>query len=340
MKDYYQILGVARDADEAEIKKAYRRLARQYHPDMNKGDKKAEERFKEISEAYSILSDSEKRKQYNMFGNAPFGGGGAGEGGFGGVKWEQAPGGGYRFYTSANGEEGGEGFSGGMGDLGDIFSELFNMGGVKRPRPNWADYAEQPGRGHGAGEEGRRTSEEPKRGGDTYTPLDIDFMEAIHGTETRLHIKRGDKTEKITVKIPAGVDNGSKVRIAGKGHPGVSGGEPGDLFINIRVNPHPMFWREDADIYTEVPISIYEAVLGSTIEVPTLEGHANMKVPETTESGQKFRLKGKGAPILGKKGTGDLYVVVKIVPPKKMDPKTRQSLEELSKSEPYNPRAA
>lgn len=324
-------MGVARGANEAEIKKAYRRLARQYHPDMNKGDKRAEERFKEISEAYSILSDPEKRKQYNMFGGAPFGGRTSGEGGFGGVKWEQTKDGGFKFYTNAGGEEEPEESQGGMGDLGDIFAELFNMGGIKRPRHTWADYAEQPGRG-------RR--QEAKKGGDTYTTLEIDFMEAIHGTEARLQIKRDDKTEKITVKIPAGVDNGSKVRIAGKGQHGIGGGEDGDLYINVRVRPHPMFWREDADIYTEVPISIYEATLGSTIEVPTLEGHADMKVPERTESGQKFRLKGKGAPILGKKGLGDLYVVVKIIPPKKLDIKTRQLLEELARDNPYNPREA
>lgn len=329
MKDYYQTLGVARGASDAEIKKAYRRLARQYHPDMNKGEKKSEDRFKEISEAYSILSDPEKKKQYDMFGNAPFGGQGGGEGGFGGVRWEQSPGGGFKFYSNADGGPGPEGFPGGMGDMGDIFSELFNMGGVKRQKARWSDYAEQPGRGR---------KYEAKKGGDTFTNLEIDFMEAIQGTEARLQIKHGDGTENLTVKIPAGVDNGSKVRVAGKGQHGFAGGESGDLFINIKVRPHPLFWREDADIYTEVPISIYEATLGSSIDVPTLDGHAHMKVPELTEGGQKFRLKGKGAPILGKKGTGDQYVVVKIVPPKKLDVKTRQTLEELARERAYNPR--
>ncbi len=295
MKDYYQILGVPRGAGETEIKKAYRRLARQYHPDMNKGEKKSEEKFKEISEAYSILSDAEKRKQYDMFGGAPFGGSPGPEGGFGGFRWEQAKDGGFKFYK----EEGD--FPSGFGNLGDIFSELFNMGGIKRGRA-------------------RQAREEPRRGTDTYSSLEIDFLEAIHGTEVRFEIKRGDgKTERITVRIPAGVDNGSKVRIAGKGGSGVGGGGPGDLYVSIKVRPHPMFWREDADIYTEGPITIYEAVLGGSIDVPTLEGHAKMNVPAGTESGQKFRLKGKGAPITGKRGTGDQYVVVKIVPPKKLD---------------------
>jgi DnaJ-class molecular chaperone len=332
MKDYYQTLGISRSASEDEIKKAYRRLARQHHPDMNKGDKKAEERFKDISEAYSVLSDAEKKKQYDMFGSAPFGGGGAGEGGFGGYKWEQAPGGGFRFYRSADPNEfegsfgGGE--RGGFGDLGDIFSELFNMGGVKRGRQRW-DTGQEQGRGQ------RRA--EAHKGNDTYTNLDIDFMDAAFGTEARLSIRRGDRTEKITVKIPAGVDNGSKVRIAGKGEPGVAGGPDGDLFINVRVRPHPNFWREDADVYTEIPITIYDAVLGASIDVPTLEGHASMKIPSGTASGQKFRLKGKGVPIVGKKGTGDQYVIVQIIPPRRLDDKARRMFADLARDNPYRP---
>jgi len=332
MKDYYQTLGVSRGASQDEIKKAYRRLARQYHPDMNKGDKKSEERFKEISEAYSVLSDQEKKKQYDMFGGAPFGaGGGAGtEGGFGGFRWEQAPGGGFKFYRNASPEDMNEanfGEGADFGNLGDIFTELFNMGGVKRGRQRW-----------GGEEESRGAKRETRRGGDTYTNLEIDFLSAIRGTEARLAIKRGDKTEKITVKIPAGVDNGSKVRVSGKGQPGVNGGSAGDLFINVRVQPHNLFWREDADLYTEIPISVYEAVLGSQVRVPTIDGHAEMKIPAGTESGQKFRLKGKGSPMLGKKGVGDQYVLVKIVPPKNIDAKTRQTFETLAADNNYNPR--
>lgn len=335
MKDYYQTLGVSRQATPEEIKKAYRRLARQYHPDMNKGDKKAEERFKDISEAYSVLSEADKRKQYDMFGGTPFGGGGAGggagQGGFKGYRWEQAPKGGFKFYRDAEGEEEGESFDFGgadLGNLGDVFADLFNMGGLKKGKQKWSYGGAQPG----------ENRYEAKTGIDTYTTLEIDFMEAVYGTEARLQIKRSDKTEKITVKIPAGVDNGSKVRIAGKGEAGRFGGKDGDLYINIKVKPHPMFWREGADIYTEVPISVYESILGATIEVPTLDGHANMKVPSSTESGQKFRLKGKGAPIVGKRGTGDQYVMVKIVPPKKLDEKTRQVYEQLSRDSNYNPR--
>ena len=327
MKDYYQILGVSRGVSPEDLKKAYRRLARQYHPDMNKGEKKAEERFKEISEAYSVLSEPEKRKQYDMFGGAPFGTGAGGEGGFGGVRWEQSPGGGFKFYRSAGGGSEGGGFEAPFGDLGGIFSELFDMGGVKRGRQRW-----------GAEEEARGKRQEARKGTDTYTNLEIDFLEAVYGAEARLEIRRGNRTEKITVKIPPGVDNGSKVRIAGKGNPGERGSDAGDLYINIRVRLHPLFWREEADIYTEVPISIYEAVLGATVSVPTLDGHAKMRIPEGTESGQKFRLKGKGAQILGKKGTGDQYVVVKIVPPKRVDERTRQLFEDAARTNSYNAR--
>jgi len=166
----------------------------------------------------------------------------------------------------------------------------------------------------------------------------VGFEEAITGTERKISIRRGDKVEKITIKVPAGVDNGSKVRIAGKGQPGFGGGRSGDLFLRIHVNPHPDFWREDADIYTEVPITIYDAVLGSTVEVPTLDGHASMKVPSGTEGGQKFRLKGKGAPKLGEKGKGDQYVIVKIVPPKGMGSEERKIFEELAEKYPYDPK--
>lgn len=291
MKDYYQILGISRDATPDEIKKAYRRLAKQYHPDMNKGDKKAEERFKEISEAYGVLSNSEKKKQYDMFGA------GAEPGFKGWEKWE------------------GHGFEG-VGDIGDIFSELFNLGGVRRrARPTWTWGAE----------------EAPRKGRDAYLNVEIDFTDAIRGTVVKIKVGGGT----LSVKIPPGVDNGSRVRVAGKGEEGEGGGEQGDLYLNIRVRPHELFWREGSDTYVEVPISIYEAVLGAGIDVPTLEGHASMKVPAGTESGQKFRLKGKGAPILGKKGVGDQYVVIRIVPPKKLDDLSRKMIEELALHNQY-----
>lgn len=316
MKDYYQILGVPRGASEAEIKKAYRRLAKQHHPDVNKGDAAAEERFKGISEAYNVLSDPKQRKQYDMFGEAGFGGGGPGAGpGFGGFQWQQAgrPGGGQFEY-------------GDFGDLGDLFNDLFNMGGVKR-----RTYTQGTGRG---------ASRQPAvNGRDTFADIDIGFEEAISGTERKISVKRGDKVEKLTVKIPAGVDNGSRVRISGKGQPGFGGGKDGDLYLRTHVTPHPEFWREGADIYTEIPITIYDAVLGATIDVPTLTGNAHMKVPTGTAGGQKFRIGGKGAPILGKKGKyGDQYVIVKVVPPKKLNSEAKKEFEKLAAEFPYNPK--
>lgn len=305
MKDYYQILGVPRGASDAEIRKAYRRLAKMYHPDVNK-DKTAEEKFKEISEAYNVLSDTKKRKEYDMFGaggpftGGPFGGGRAGPGGF---QWE---------FRSGPGGGRAEGFDfEGMGGLGNLFEELFQMGGM-RPRGS--------GRGRGASQ--ARPEPKPR---DIEIETEIDFLEAIHGTSRRL--------QSATVKIPAGVDNGSRVRVAGKGESG------GDLYLNIRVNPHPIFWREGADIFCEVPITVYEAILGAAIPVPTLDGTAKMKIPKGTASGQKFRLKGKGAPSLEHKGTkGDQYVIVQIVPPEESDPELEKLAQEWAAKHPYNPR--
>jgi DnaJ-class molecular chaperone len=314
MKDYYQVLGVARNASEAEIKKAYRRLARQYHPDVNKGDKKAEERFKEISEAYNVLSDPKQRQQYDMFAGGF--GGGARPGGF---RWEAGPG--------AEGFDAEEFFKGkkvDFGDLGDLFSELFSMGGVRR-----GPYQQAWGAGQ---------AEETVNGQDTYAEIDIDFEEAIDGTQRKISIKRGDKVERITVKIPAGVDNGSKVRVAGKGQPGFGGGKSGDLYLHVRVSPHQQFWREDADLYIEVPITVYEAILGGKIDVPTLKGTKHLKLPTGTEGGKKFRIAGQGAPMLGKRGKrGDLYVVIKVVPPKKVPSALKKAIESLAEEYPYSP---
>ncbi len=322
MKDYYQILGVPRNASQDDIKKAYRRLAKKYHPDLTKGDKSTEDKFKEISEAYNVLSDAEQRKKYDMFGA---GGPGSGSG-FGGFDWGQAgggaPGGGayYKSRQNINPEN--------FGDLGDLFSELFNMGGIRQGPKNGRKQAYH-----------QAYQEQAVSGQDTFTNIEISFDEAINGSKRVISIKRGDKVERITVKIPAGVDNGSKVRVSGKGQPGFGGGKPGDLYLHIQVSPHPDFWREDADIYTEVPITIYDAVLGASVEVPTIEGHSKMKIPAGTAGGQKFRIKNKGAPILGKKSKrGDQYVIVKIVPPKDVSGEMKKTLSQLAEKFPYDPR--
>ena len=324
MKDFYQVLGVARSASAEEIKKAYRRLAKQYHPDVNKGDRQTEERFKEISEAYNVLSDPDQRKKYDMFSQGgPFGGGYGGEGAPGGFRWEYTGGGPGRGRGAENID---------MGDLGDLFGELFNMGGVRRG-PASQHWGRAGRGGAGAG------SEAPVAGRDSFADVEITFEEAVEGTERRIAVQRGDKVEKLTVKIPAGVDNGSKVRIAGKGQPGFGGGAAGDLYLRVQVQPDPRFWREDADVYTEVPITVYDAILGSSVEVPTLSGHAKMKIPAGTGSGQKFRMGGKGAPVLGKKGKrGDQYVIVKIVPPRHLTADGQKAFEQMAKQYPYEPR--
>jgi DnaJ-class molecular chaperone len=316
MKDFYQVLGISRNASVDEIKKAYRRLAKQYHPDVNKGNKEAEERFKEISEAYNVLSDPEQKKKYDIFGNAQAGGG-AGPG-FGGFHWQGAgPGAGAGY----------ENVGANLGDLGDIFSELFEMGGIRRKQ-------------HAYGGARRGSSYQPQvNGQDMFADSEISFEEAVSGTEVKLSVRRGDKTEKLNVHIPAGVDNGSKVRVGGKGQMGFGGGRDGDLYIRIHVRPHPKFWREGADIYVEMPITIYDAVLGSSIDVPTLAGTAHMKIPSGTSGGQKFRLSGKGAPVLGKKGkTGDQYVIAKIVPPKSLSAEEKRIYEKLREDFAYNPK--
>lgn len=329
MKDYYQILGLARGASADEIKKTYRRLAKQYHPDINK-NKEAEEKFKEISEAYNVLSDPKQKQQYDMFGQTGFGGGSTGGAGPGGFRWEfrQGPEG-SRTSGNADPRDFGEMFGG--GGLGDLFNELFQMGGMRSRGPK-----QRAGQGF---EDIHREAAEPVRGKDNYADVEIDFTEAIEGLQRKIRIHRGDKKEELTVKIPAGVDNGSKVRLSGKGDPGQDGGASGDLYLVVHVKPHPIFWREDADIYCEVPLTIYEAALGATVEVPTVDGSAKMKIPEGTAGGQKFRIKGKGAPILGKSNQrGDAYVIVKIVPPKKLKKEARSWLQEWAEKYPYFPR--
>lgn len=316
MSDFYQRLGVSRSASDAEIKKAYRRLAKQYHPDVNKGDKAAESKFKEISEAYNVLSDPKQKQQYDMIGQY---GGFDGGHGFGG-QGQGFPGGGSYKWESSSGD---------FGDLNEIFGELFGMGGIRRGRHGGPDYESSR----------QRYRPGPTKGQDTFTQLEVDFMEAITGTSRDISLRRSSGTEKLKVKIPAGIDTGSKVRVTGKGHPGENGGRPGDLYLHVEVKPHPTFWREGADVFQEVPIAIYEAILGAQIEVPTLDGHAKMKIPAGTESGQRFRLAKKGAPVMGRKKVGDLFVIVKIVPPKKINTALRRLCEEWMEKHAYDPRS-
>ncbi len=290
-RDYYDILGVPRNATDDQIKKAYRELVRKYHPDVSK-DPNATEKFKEVQEAYQVLSDPKKRAAYDQFGKA---GVGMGAGASSGPQWHYGPGGQEVYtWTSSSGKEG-INF-----DIGDIFSELF--GGA-------SPFG-------GASKRSRRTS--PVKGQDMEHHITLPFEQAVWGTKLRLQLQNPNKPgpETIEVKIPAGVTEGTKIRVKGKGQPGMGGGAPGDLYIVTHITPHKFFRREGYDIYIDVPITVVEAIRGAKITIPTIEGPAVVTVPPGTSSGQKLRLKGKGVPNPKTGQRGDQYAVVKIVVPK------------------------
>jgi molecular chaperone DnaJ len=379
-KDYYQILGVKKDAKADEIKKSYRRLARKYHPDVNPNDKAAEEKFKEVQEAYDVLSDEKKRKVFDRFGyyadnldiNSPYGAGASGGTGGAGA-------GGFDF-SGFNFESGGSGGS----SFRDIFSDLFGGGSKQRepepPRPL------------------------PKKGKDIEIPLALSFEEAFTGLTTNITVERSEqcsrcqgagdtggpvvvcptckgsgqvqksggrlqfsqpcpdcegtgkrrqpcslcngkgvtpKTEQVKIRIPAGVDTGSRVRIPKKGHGGRLGAPPGDLYIITNVGKHRFFTRKGDNIYVTVPVTVSEAALGARIEVPTVEGKAQLKIPPGTESGQKFRLRERGFPSLRNPNLrGDQFVEVKITLPRVISEETKEILRQFEKANPENPRRA
>jgi DnaJ-class molecular chaperone len=304
--EYYATLGVSRTATQDEIKKAYRRLARKYHPDVNPNDKAAEDKFKKISEAFEVLSDPEKRKVYDRFGayndayaNAAKAGDGAGAG---------FPPFGFDF---------GGGSSGGGGSFRDIFSDLFS-GGRARSGP------------------------QPQSGRDIEYPLAVTFEQAMDGVTVDItlpNVKGGGKSESVKVRIPAGVDTGSRVRVAGKGQPGGNGAPPGDLYIITNVGTHPFFTRKGDNIYCTIPVTVSEAALGAKIEVPTVGGRALLRIPPGTQSGQQFRLREKGFPVLRSQGRGDQYVEVRITLPKVISEETKNILREFARLNPENPRA-
>lgn len=383
-QDYYETIGVSRDAKEEEIRKNYRKLARKYHPDLNPGDKSAEDRFKRVQEAYDVLSDPKKRKVYDQHGfysdNIPTGGpagGGFNNGpGFGGfdftdfVNQQQRAGGG-----AGGGAAGGGAFPGG-GNFRDIFSQFF-------------------------GREKPQTSSVPEKGAELEYGLNIGFWESIRGTQVRLNVARQEqcetcggtgssgggntvcpecdgtgnvtqmagamkfsltcprcdgkgrlrnvcptchgegrtsRSEPVEVRIPPGAQSGSRLRVAGKGNAGRNGGPAGDLYITIRVEPHPFFRREGDNIEIQVPITVSEAGLGAKIEVPTIDGRALLKVPQGTQNGQKFRLREKGVMNSRKDRRGDEIVEVVIRAPRVQDERTRELLRELAKVENGDPR--
>jgi len=331
--DYYKTQGVSRSADASEIKKAYRKLARKFHPDVNPGNPEAEQKFKEIQEAYAVLSNSKRKKQYDTYGTVdgdptagfdPFrqargrAGGGGGQGGFR-VDFDGA---------------------GGFQDLGDIFSQFF--GGAGQPR-------------------GRQR---PRRGSDQELAVEVGFDDAVRGTTISLPVqrqiqcsqcggsgreKRGAcpnchgagqviSTERLRVKVPEGIADGNKVRVAGKGAEGLRGGSSGDLFVKVSVRPHPFFERDGDNIHTTVPVTFSEAYLGGEVEIGTIHGPVRAKVPAGTNSGRTFRLRGKGVRNKRTRAYGDHLYTVEIVVPKVVSPAGEETAKRVGELYQGNPR--
>lgn len=318
-KDYYKILGVSKNATDKEIRKAYRKLARKYHPDANPGDKTAEERFKEINEAHEVLSDPEKRAKYDQFGSqwqhfAKEGSGSVDDFFRQWGKGQRPQGGTYTRTVSP--EEFSEMFGGGMGGFSDFFETLFGMGGVQS-----GGFDPFGGRTTTAS---RRTR--PTRGRDIEHPLEITLDEAYRGA-TRILQLDGERLE---VKVPRGVKTGSRVRVSGKGAAGRAGGQRGDLYLRITVLPHPLFQREGDNLRLKQHIDLYTMLLGGEVQVPTLDRPVMLTIPPETPNGKVFRLKGLGMPQLRHPDRrGDLYVEAEVDLPKNLSPREKELFREL-----------
>ncbi len=340
-RDYYEVLGVKRDASDDEIKKAYRKLARKFHPDLNPGDKTAEDQFKQLQGAYDVLSDAENRKLYDQYGEnwrAVKAGGEPPPPG-----WQPgAPprgtgartGGGFDFGDFEFGSFGGRGGGAGF----DIFEELF---GGERGR------TQRSGRGQDVEAELEMTLEEAHRGARRTLQMQVaEICPKCNGSgvkddrpcDTCGGAGQVLRQKNIEVNIPAGVRDGSTVRLAGQGGSGNNGGEPGDLYLHIRVRPHPVFTVKGDDLEVELPVAPWEAVLGASVEAPTIDGRVDLKVPPGAKSGQRLRLRGQG---LNKRkgGRGDEYVRLKVVVPKDVSAEERRLYEELKRVSHFDPRS-
>ncbi len=324
-KDYYQVLGVDRNASEKDIKQAYRRLARKYHPDINPGDKSAEAKFKEINAAHEVLSNPEKRKKYDQFGE----------------QWEYAD-----QFAKSGGQErvrwdfsrGGTGFEyGDPSGFGDILSSLFGDSGM-----------------------GSRTRRGPRRGQDIESPVEVTLEEAYHGSARLMQLQTqepctacggtgavgnrvctmcngtGGKVtpKRLEVKIPAGVKDGSRIRITGEGGPGLAGGSKGDLYLVVKILPHKLFERKGDDLHTEVSVPLAIAILGGEVRLPTLNGSISLKVPPETQNGKVFRLAGKGMPQLNNNKHGNMLAKVKVVLPTELTEEEKKLFEKLRSLRP------
>jgi DnaJ-class molecular chaperone len=315
-KDYYATLGVAKTASAKEIKQAFRKLARKFHPDVNPGDKAAEARFKEINEANEVLADPEKRKKYDelganwrMYEQAQRSGQGGGANPFG--QWSQAPGGGFRPMTE---DEVSEMFGGDDSPFSDFFKTFF--GG--------ADLG---------GERQRRTrAPRSSKGRDVEHEIELDLEDALRGTVQRLGISQNGQHRNVEVRIPAGVADGSRVRVSGEGERGSGSGASGDLYLRVKLRPHPRFELKGRDLFAKVKVPVTTAVLGGEVDVPTLGGKSlRLKIPVATQNGQMFRLRTHGLPTTAKDGQpGDLYATVDIAIPQSLSSEERQHYEALA----------
>lgn len=297
-KDYYAALGVPRDADADTIKKAYRKLARQHHPDVSK-DAGAEARFKEVAEAYATLKDPEKRAAYDALGSRR-----------GGEEFTPPPQWEHRFGADA--------FGPGFADL------------------DLADLLDALARGQGARPRGARTV--PLRGHDHETGVTLSLEDAHRGTTVNLDVEHEDGTRTLAVTVPAGVVDGQRLRLRGKGGPGRHGGPAGDIYLHIALAPHPVFRTDGHDLLFDLPLAPWEAALGAEVEVPTLEGPVVLTVPQGTQSGRKLRLRGRGL-ATGRGGRGDQYAIARIEVPASVTPRERELFEELARASRFDPRA-
>ena len=304
-RDYYEVLGVDKSADDATLKKAYRQLAKKYHPDVNPGDKEAEAKFKEATEAYSVLSDPDKRRQYDQFGHAAFeNGGGGGAGGFGGFDFSGAD----------------------MGDIfGDIFGDMFH--GRSSSGFGGQGFKQSYGSGFGGGSF-------KSKGQDLHAEIRVSFEDAAFGCEKVINLSSGQGTpaQSLKVRVPAGIEDGKSIRLRGKGGPGMNGGEAGDLLLKIHVDEKPGYERKGMDVYTTISVPFTTAVFGGEAIVNTLKGSVKCKIPAGIQSGSKIRLRGKGIVSMKDPSVhGDMYAAVQIQVPRNLSPEAKQKLREFEK---------
>ena len=332
-RDYYDVLGISRSADKSTIKRAYRKLAKKYHPDTNAGNAQAEEKFKEATEAYNVLSNPEKKKLYDQFGHAAFDGSAGGSGAYG---YGNGPGGGTYSYTGPNGSFHEYHFEG-NGDMDDFLKNIFggSFGGFGGATRSSSKGSRSGFSGSGFGESGSYANYS-QDGADVTAEITVGFDEAAFGCEKVIHLTENNGKavgKALKVKIPAGIDTGKSIRLRGKGNPGINGGKAGDLLLKVTVQPKAGYERKGMDVYTTVSIPYTTAVFGGEARVHTLYGDVMCKIKEGTQSGSKIRLRGKG--IVSMKDAnvhGDQYVTVQIQVPRHLNAEARQKLMEYKKA--------